>query len=272
MMKCENLQLDLPLYAENVLADNERQMLETHLTKCPICRSALADFQSLRNDLRNLPQPEVPSDLLRSVKNGVAAELKRSQPKPATFFSMSFRRWLQYRLMPYSVGTAASLLITFSLLLTLLSTREAALNGVESARLNTNRSVLIAANNNPSNSNALDDEYALGSLPVGDESPSINPASALVALTKSIARGKMKDEEVVVVADVFGDGIAKIAEVVEPPQDKGALRDLKKALDEKQVPAPFVPASQDKRAQIVRVIFKIQRVDVIEKPAKTKPK
>ena len=273
-MKCENLQFNLPLYAENILADEERQTLETHLTQCPVCRAGLADFKALRRDLRNLPAPEIPPDLLSSVKNSVTAELKRSSSKSTSIFSANFRRWLQYRLMPYSVGTAASLLITFSLLLTLLSTREATRTSVENARLASNRSVLIAANSNSTIPGALyeGDEYSLGSLPVGDESPTINPASALVALTKSIARGKMKDEEVVVVADVFGDGIAKIAEVVEPPQDKGALRDLKKALDEKQVPAPFVPASQDNRAQVVRVIFKIQRVDVIEKSAKSDSK
>ena len=40
-----------------------------------------------------------------------------------------------------------------------------------------------------------------------------------IALTKSFVRGEMKDEEVVVVADVFGNGLAQIAEVIEPPKD-----------------------------------------------------
>ncbi|MGI8556025.1 MAG: hypothetical protein ACR2LT_06685, partial [Pyrinomonadaceae bacterium] len=200
-------------------------------------------------------------------------ELERAARKSEPMFSTSLREWLQYRMMPYGVGTIASMILTFALLTTLLSTREATEKGVENARRNSNRSVLIAADSNPKIPDILyGGESALGDLPIADESPSINPAGALVALTKSIVRGKMKDEEVVIVADVFGDGIAKIAEVVEPPQDQKAMQDLEKAMNDKRSSAPFVPASQDNRAQVVRVIFKIQRVDVIEKPAKIKSK
>lgn len=270
-MKCEDLQFNLPLYTDNILAEKERERLDGHLERCPVCRAGAAEFQSLRNDLRNLPRPEILPDLLYSTQNAVAAELKRTKSSPV--FSASFRRWLQYRLMPYSVGTIASLLITFSLLSTLLSTKEATQRSVEMARVNTNRSVLIAANNNPEIPDTLyGGEYSLGNLPISDDAPSVNPAGALVALTKSIMRGKMKDEEVVVVADVFGSGIAKIAEVVEPPQNRQAMRSLEKAMNENNESAPFVPANQDNRAQVVRVIFKIQRVDVIDKTAKTKPK
>jgi hypothetical protein len=265
-MKCENLQFDLPLYAENVLREDEQAVVDEHLAQCPVCRAKLAGFQTLRSDLINLPQPEMPVDLLYSVKNSVAVELKRSQRQSAPLFSGTLRHWLQYRLMPYSVGTVASLLITSYLLLTLLSTKEAARQGVETAQLNANRVVLTASNNRaPLPDFSYGAEYSLGDLPIGNETPSINPAGALMALTKSIVRGKMKDEEVVVVADVFGDGIAKIAEVVEPPSDQRALKNLEKAMNEKSASAPFVPASKDNRSQVVRVIFKIQRVDVVEK-------
>lgn len=268
-MKCENSQFNLPLYAENILADVERENLDAHLAQCPLCRARAAEFQLLRNDLRSLPHPAMPSDLLYAVRNTVANELKRAERKHAPIFSTGFREWMQYRLMPYSVGTIASLILTFSLLLTLLSTKDATKKGVENAQLGANRSVLAAANNPLVPNTLYGGEYSLSELPIGGESPSINPASALVALTKSIVRGKMKDEEVVIVADVFGDGIAKIAEVVEPPQDRRALHSLEKAMNEKRASAPFVPASQDRRAQVVRVIFKIQRVDVIDKSAKS---
>lgn len=266
-MRCENLQFDLPLYAENALRENEQAALDEHLVQCPLCRVKLAEFQSLRNDFLSLAQPEMPNDLLSSVKNVVAAKLKRAERKSVPLFSSSFRHWLQYRLMPYSVGTVASVLITSFLLFTLLSTKEATRQGVENSQLGSNRAALIAANRSPVNPNPLyyGGEYSLGDLPISDEAPSVNPAGALMALTKSIVRGKMKDEEVVIVADVFGDGIAKIAEVVEPPSDKRAMQDLQTAMNDKNSSAPFVPASYDNRAQVVRVIFKIQRVDVIEK-------
>lgn len=264
-MKCEDLQFDLPLYAENALREDEQAVLDKHLAACPLCRAKLAEFQSLRNDLMSLPAAEMPSDLLYSVKNSVATELKRNAQKSAPIFSTGVREWMQYRLMPYSVGTVASLLITTYLLLTLLSTGEATRQGVETAQINANRAVLVA-NNNPKPINfSYGAEYSLNELPISNETPSINPTGALVALTKSIVRGKMKDEEVVVVADVFGNGIAKIAEVVEPPSDKRAMKSLEKAMEEKNASAPFVPAGRDNRPEVVRVIFKIQRVDVIER-------
>ncbi|MBA4183932.1 MAG: hypothetical protein H0X49_07955 [Acidobacteria bacterium] len=72
----------------------------------------------------------------------------------------------------------------------------------------------------------------------------------------------MKDDEVVVVADVFGDGLAQIAEVVEPSSDRRAVRELEKALKNDPNFAPFVPANYDKRSDTVRVILKINRVDI----------
>lgn len=268
-MKCEDLQFNLPLYTEQILTDDECRMADAHLAACPVCRAKLSDFQALQNDLRSLPAAQMPADLLSQVRDSVASELRRTERKPHAIFSPVFRHWLQYRFMPYSVGTIASVLITFSFLLIMLSTKEATQQGVEKARLETNRPVILASNMNPKMPDlSYGSEYALSDLPISYETPSVNPAGALVALTKSIVRGKMKDEEVVVVADVFGNGIAKIAEVVEPPQDERAMQNLEKALSKNDSSAPFVPASKDKRADVVRVIFKIQRVDVLEKSSK----
>lgn len=72
----------------------------------------------------------------------------------------------------------------------------------------------------------------------------------------------MNDDEVVVVADVFSNGLAQIAEVVEPTNNWNTVNELEKALDSDPDYAPFVPSQSDRRSDTVRVIFKIQRVDV----------
>jgi hypothetical protein len=73
----------------------------------------------------------------------------------------------------------------------------------------------------------------------------------------------MSDDEVVVVADVFSNGLAQIAEVVEPSRDRRAIEELEKALQSDPSLAPFVPADLDQRSTgTVRVIFKIQSVNV----------
>jgi hypothetical protein len=67
----------------------------------------------------------------------------------------------------------------------------------------------------------------------------------------------------VVVADVYSDGLAQIAEVVQPPRDKRVVGELEKALDSSNTNrTAFVPASMEERPESVRVVLKIRSVDV----------
>lgn len=267
-MKCENLQLNLPIYFDDVLDEAERAEVETHLAQCPLCRHRLADFQSLRNSLHNLSRPALSNDRLMAMRNRVASESEIRQENSASWFSADTREWLLMRLMPYAVGTTASVLFTLTLLWTLLSAAYVPERTVDLVRNETpvKSNVLLT---NPDSIDLNDDlelnpaSFAATRYSVAGGSPSLNPQGALVALTKSIVRGKMKDDEVVVVADVFGDGLAQIAEIVEPSSDVRAVRELEKALkNDPRYAAPFVPANMDGRSDTVRVIFKINRVDI----------
>ncbi len=263
-MKCENLQLNISVYFDDILTDGERAAVDEHLVRCPLCRQKLADFQMLRRDLRVLARPEVSNDLMMSVRNRVAQQVKSNQP---SYFTEDFRRWLQMRLMPYTVGTAASLVIGFTLLWMLLSNANNA-REFELAKITPNSKTTTMLTNSNSQFSTNDFElsaadFAAARISVSGNSPSVNPQGALIALTKSIMRGKMKDDEVVVVADVFGDGLAQIAEVVEPSKDINAVRELEKALKTNPDYAPpFVPANLDQRSNTVRVVLRIQKVNV----------
>ena len=114
-----------------------------------------------------------------------------------------------------------------------------------------------------SNPDISPDEYASSRLAISGESPSINPRGALVALTRSLVRGEMRDDEVVVVADVFSNGLAQISEVVEPSHDRKAVEELQKALGSDPSFAPFVSSNLDQRSSdTIRVVLKIQNVNV----------
>ena len=225
-MNCENLQFNLSIYLDDCLTEEERAMVEEHLPRCPLCRQKLADYQSLRNDLRVLSRPELPNDLLVSVRNSVAREIKSNEREPAFTFSPlilteNFRQWLRAHIMPFTVGTVTSLVFGFALLWSLLSAATSSPQNADSAANEpfAKSNVLLANANTNANQNEFElnaAALAAGRLQVSNDSPSINPQGALVALTKSFVRGKMKDDEVVVVADVFGNGLAQIAEVVEP--------------------------------------------------------
>jgi hypothetical protein len=71
-----------------------------------------------------------------------------------------------------------------------------------------------------------------------------------------------RDEEVVVVADVYSDGEARIADVVESSGDKRKMERLQAAFRADRMAPPFVPATLDNRSNVVRVILKFQNVDV----------
>jgi hypothetical protein len=267
-MKCEDLQLNLPLYTDDVLNADERAALDAHLAACPLCRQKLADFQTLRNSLRAFSRAEIPAQTLNSARAAIAAQTSGFARRPQLrFFSDEFREWLQMRVMPYGVGAFASLILGFALLYSLLS---AASQFEPRAELTRNDSFaassVLLANANPNgarnNADMTPTEYAQTRMAIAGESPSINPQGALVALTKSLVRGDMKDEEVVVVADVFGNGLAQIAEVVEPSRDRLAVLELEKALKNSSADAPFVPANLDGRSDTVRVVLKIQSVNV----------
>lgn len=256
MTKCEELQFDLPLYFDGSLSIEERSAVDAHLPECPLCRQKLSEFESLSTSLKAVPRLTASEDLVGSIRAAVAEQLAPVANSPV--FRLIDRRtnWSEIWLMPSSIGAAATVLVGFSLLSFILSAPPEPLIAA-SEKTTSTTPVLLA-----SNYDITPDEYANSRIAVAAESPSINPRGALVALTKSLVRGEMRDDEVVVVADVFGNGLAEIAEVVEPSHDRRAVEELNRALQSDPSFAPFVPASVDQRSDTIRVIFKIQNVNV----------
>jgi hypothetical protein len=110
------------------------------------------------------------------------------------------------------------------------------------------------------------ENYAAMRAPYAEQSPSLNPDGALAALTGSYARpdeAKYQDgDDMIVVADVFSNGAASLAGVVQAPRDRRMLDDFELALRQN---AAFVPASLDRRPDTMRVVFAVQKVDVWER-------
>ncbi len=254
-MFCENLQFNLSLYSDDVLSDDERFVLDEHLAECPLCRIKLSDYQDLRQNLRVMPRPEIPQNLLQNIRTSVAQAQQTNETGPIFVFKENAKSWWRTHLMSYSIGTFASVFFGLMLLWGMFP-GQAKVN----VRYNSseNSTMMLADDGSPMTSS----EYA--NKLISYQAPTINPSGALAAMSKSIIRGKMTDDEVVVVADVFSNGLAKISEVVEPQNDRRAVRELEKALktDPAYAAPPFVTAETDNRSETVRVVLKIQRVDV----------
>lgn len=247
----------MPLYTDTELPGEERAVLDEHLANCTGCKQRLDEFRSLRHSLRALERPAIPLGVTNSVRQAVAAAAGRDE----SLISRGARMWLNKWLVPSGVGAFASVLggIMFLWLLAFGN-----VGGPSFGLARREGPTMLLANSNPKR-DSLDltpSEYAQTRLAIAGESPSVNPNGALIALTKSLVRGEMKDDEVVVVAEVFGNGLARISEVVEPSHDRRAVAELEQALKSDPAYAPFVPADFDKRSDSIRVILKIQSVDV----------
>jgi hypothetical protein len=105
--------------------------------------------------------------------------------------------------------------------------------------------------------------YAALRNPFNIESPSLNPGGALATLTSEPAHllngARQGDDDMMVVADVFSNGSASLADVMQAPRDRRMLDEFEKAL---RTDAAFVPSALDRRPGTMRVVFSIQRVDV----------
>lgn len=262
-MNCSDLQLNLALYSAN---DAESSTVKMHLEACPLCRVQYDEFQAIRNGLQKLRRPDISAAIRNSIKQNIRSEIRHSQTTRLPV-SLDIREWLTMRFMPYSIGVCASLLVSLTFLTMMFSGMLKPVDSPASASSGSRDTpIMLASNRNPFDTNINDNitpaEYAQTRLGFGGESPSINPQGALIALTKSLVRGGMKDDEVVVVADVFGNGLAQIAEVVEPSRDRRAVIELQKALTSDPAYAPFVPTTLENRPESVRVVLKFQSVNV----------
>ncbi len=260
MNGCEVLQFDLPLYLDDGLEPDTRAAIDAHLIQCPLCRQKVDEFKLLRVSFTKLTRPQIPNDILASVRNAVAGRIAPFiYPTPEFRLIETKGRWIDVWLMPYTVGGLASLLMGIVMMWAVMFTT----HEIDSARFVSDGGTSIyLASAGPSVMDLSPGAYADSRSEFTRESPSLNPQGALVALTRSLVRGEMHDDEVTVVADVFGNGLARISEVVEPSRDKRAVEELQQALQTDPSFAPFVPARMDHRSETVRVVLKIQNVNV----------
>ena len=257
MTRCEELQFDLPLYFDGSLNADERGAIDAHLPECPLCRQKLSEFEELFLGLRGLPRYSVPEQLVDNIRTAVASQLTPSVGTPSFGLIDRRRRWSEVWLAPSAAAAFATLVIGFTLLSFMVAPSPVQLSASQPSRQTSTPVFLTSGVGDLSPG-----EYASTRLAIAGESPSINPQGALVAMTKSLVRGNVNDDEVTVVADVFGNGLAQIAEVVEPSKDRRAVEKLKKALESDPAYAPFVPANMDQRSGTIRVVLKIQNVNV----------
>jgi hypothetical protein len=249
--------------------------IDEHLDRCPVCRAEVAELRSLTRGLGLLSRPTPPADLAGSISNRLYTEAAARRQAPRPSVGTSVARFLKPRLMPYTVGTFASVIMFFLMFTALrphfVALHEAALQRNAVLMLGTSdfqegdlRRLGMYDLNNPISPESLAAERA----PYGAQSPSLDPAGALAKMTRAYAQPSENyyapDDDMLVVADVFTNGAASLADVVHPPRDRRMLDDFESALRQN---AAFVKASLDGRPDTMRVVFwcrggAVQKVEV----------
>jgi len=268
-MNCLETQKAFSPYLDGDLTREECAALDAHLGVCPVCRIQMEQTRELVRALALVERPAPPPQLAASISHALAAERAARAAQPAPTVSGRLARWLQPHLMPYAVGAFYSLLLFVAVI------------GALKHQLTTLRDLAVAQRNeSPERVTWLGGGggagaggydvteplspslYAAARSPYTSESPSLNPRGALARMTWTPPpAGRPDDDDMIVVADVYGNGRASLAAIVEPPRNPRALDDLQDAL--RKNPA-FVPAAIDGRPQSLRVVFVLQKMNVDE--------
>ena len=260
-MSCEETRQTLSLYIDDGVSLPTRVAVDEHLDRCPVCRAEVVELRLLTRSLSQLRRPAPPSGLADSITDLLTIEAAARRQGPPPSIIVRITRFLQPRLMPYTVGSFASVIMFFSMLSALrphfVALREAALQNSGVIALQTTDPIYdLYRPKTPA-------DFSASRAPYAEFSPSLNPEGRLAALTRAYAHPHPGDyadaDDMIVVADVFSNGSASLADVVQAPRDKRMLDEFESALRQD---AAFVPASLDRRPDTMRVVFSVQKVDV----------
>jgi hypothetical protein len=201
-----------------------------------------------------------PADLASSINDALMIEAAARRQSPKASAGARLARFLEPRLMPYSIGSFASVVL-FIAMFAALRPHFVALH--EAAAQSSAVYVIPATAGYDLTKPVNSADYAASRAPYAEQSPSLNPKGALATLTRSYANPQTNRPEdaddMIVVADVFSNGAASLADVVQAPRNRRMLNDFQTALRQD---AAFVPASMDRRPDTMRVVFTVQKVDV----------
>lgn len=268
-MNCDEIQQSLSLYVDDGLTPDERSACYQHLEVCPVCREHVSQLRALRGGLGALGKVLPPTDLVPSINIAIAAAaVEQASLRGATTIDRvnDFAlKWLFPRPMRYAFSSIASIII-FTCVFAALRPHMIALHEATVAFQQVQIIDMPWGPGYDIRKPISPESYAALRTPFNAESPSLNPGGALATLGWQVnpdhRPNRGNDDNMVIVADVFTNGSASLANVVQAPRDRRVLEDFERALRQD---AAFVPAALDRRPETMRVIFSVQRVDVHER-------
>jgi anti-sigma factor RsiW len=261
MMSCQESQKSFSPYLDGALPRGTAAAFDEHLGACPVCRGRLEATRSLVRGLSLVTRPAPPANLAGDIRASLVIErAARAASEPAPLHER-VALWFKLRLMPYAVGAVYSMVLFVAVFGALRQQLIVLRNLAEARYLEEEHPAWADGRTGYDVTRPLSPDLAVAARAAfTSESPTINPRGALAKLTLAPASdGRPEDDDMIVVADVYGNGRASLAEVVERPRNRRMVEELQDAL--RKNPA-FVPASLDRRPQTMRVVFVLQKMNV----------
>jgi len=264
-MNCDETQKSFSPYLDGGLTRAAAVAFDAHLDVCPVCRQQLDETRRIVRGFSTLARPLAPADLAASITSAIMIEraARRQQPRPP--LAERFARWLEPRLMPYTIGALSSILLFVTLANALRPQMRALRDAAVAARQSDDDPVVWIRNgdfNLPYSIRLEELAVVKSRSSFGSESPSLNPRSDLFKImTTPGGDGDEEADDITIVANVFSNGSASVAEVMQSPRNPAVLAQVQAAL--RRNPA-FVPAALDRRPQTMRVVLSLSKVSVHE--------
>src|SRR5262245_47349119 len=206
MMSCEETRQSLSLYVDDCVSLPTRVAIDEQLDRCPVCRAEVAGLRSLTRSLSLMTRPKPPLYLAETISDLLTIEAAARRQAPPPSLGRRIARFLEPRLMPYTVGSFASV-IMFTLMFAALRPHFIALR---EAALQNSSGVFVLRAYQPGYDlykPVSGQDFAASRAPFAEQSPSLDPGGALAALTRAYAHPSYNGDadDMIVVTDVFSN-------------------------------------------------------------------
>ena len=108
MQNCYNFKNLISQYLDGEISYKDKEFFEEHLHECPECQELFNGIKVTKNQLKNLPVPELSQDFMTNLRDKII-QLRKDQSEDSSTFSNFFNR---IPILSYGFATALIVLIT----------------------------------------------------------------------------------------------------------------------------------------------------------------
>lgn len=107
-MICLDMQERLSAYLDGDLSPEEAEEVSTHLRDCEVCQTVLSELRQVRDELRSLPEVDIPANLHSAIMQNLEPHLK---PKKRRLFGFDFRNWGYRQWVPVAAAMMVFIMV-----------------------------------------------------------------------------------------------------------------------------------------------------------------